>query len=102
MIRTVTALALIPLVAAPFAAGAQSTGGSDAPEPMTLTYEAFEIAVPHTDLETCPASLATEGVFCRATLNLEEIHVFAFLEAGEQPLVEVAHFPADGLTGILD
>ena len=70
-------------------------------EPAPLTYEAFEVAVPHIDLESCPETLAAEGVFCRATLNLDEIHVFAFEETGESPFVGLASFPADGLTDLL-
>ena len=91
MIRALcTALALAPLAAA-----AQD-------EPLALSYDVFEVAVPHVDLDACPETMATDGVFCRATLNMDEIHVFAFREDGDSPLVAVEHFPADGLPGLLD
>ena len=58
--------------------------------------------MPHIDLEACPEAMAAENVFCRATLNHDEIHVFAFLDEGETPLVGVEHFPAEGLSDLLD
>ncbi|MGR3540905.1 MAG: hypothetical protein ACU0BS_05695 [Hasllibacter sp.] len=69
--------------------------GLAAQEAIPLSYEAFEFAVPHVDLETCPESLARDGVFCRATLNLDQVHVFAFSEDAGQPLVAVESFDAD-------
>ncbi len=66
-----------------------------------LTYEQFEAAVPHVDLETCPDALAQEDVFCRATLRHEEIHVFAFDNDGENLFAGFKSYPADGLTALL-
>ena len=76
------ALALFPL-------------GASAQDAIPLTYEVFETAVPHVDLEACPTAMEAEGVFCRATLNHEQIHVFAFAETGDRPLVGAATFDAD-------
>lgn len=50
-----------------------------------MTYADFEVSVPHLDLETCPAALAEPGVFCRAALANDAIHVYAFAEDGAQP-----------------
>lgn len=69
--------------------------------PAALTYDQFEVAVPHMDLETCPGSMAADGVFCRATFNHDEIHVFAFHEGGDVPFVGFETFPADGLSSLL-
>ncbi len=69
---------------------------------MTLGYETFEYAVPHVDLAACPGELAAEGRFCRATMHSEELHVFAFAEDGEQPLVAYMAVPASRLEEILD
>lgn len=66
-----------------------------------LTYEQFEAAVPHTDLETCPDALAQEDVFCRATMRHEEIHVFAFHNEGENLFAGFKSYPADGLSALL-
>ena len=77
------------LVAVPAAVPAQ--------DGAPFTYDAFEVAVPHVDLEGCPEALAGEGVFCRATLNLEEIHVFAFSEEGDSPFLGMESYPADGI-----
>ncbi|MFX0540393.1 hypothetical protein ACEWPM_001495 [Roseovarius sp. S4756] len=71
-------------------------------EPMPLTYEQFEIAVAHVDLETCPSALAEEGVFCRATLRHDEIHVFVFRDEGESLLTGFKSYPADGLATLLE
>lgn len=46
-----------------------------------LNYEQFEVGVPHTDLETCPSSIAVDGAFCRYSLVAETLTVFAFSEA---------------------
>ena len=81
------ALALFPL-------------GASAQDAVPLTYDAFEFAVPHVDLDACPDSLAADGVFCRATLNLDQVHVFAFAEAGDQPMVGVESFDADLLAAL--
>ncbi|MCU9850422.1 hypothetical protein OEZ60_20775 [Defluviimonas sp. WL0024] len=52
-----------------------------------FTYEMFETAVGHVNLAECPAALAGEGRFCRVTMHNDAFHVFAFSEAGEQPMV---------------
>ena len=65
--------------------------------PVPMTYGLFETAVAHTDLDSCPAQLATQDTFCRATLRHDEIHVFAFSREGENPLVGFASFSFDEL-----
>jgi hypothetical protein len=71
-------------------------------DPMALGYETFEYAVPHVDLVECPGELAAEGRFCRATMHSEELHVFAFAEDGDQPLVAYMAVPAARLQEILN
>ena len=67
-----------------------------------LTYEEFEAAVAHSDLETCPADMQPqEGSFCRLTLKDEEFHVFQFSEDADQPLMAVRSYPAEGLEALL-
>lgn len=83
---------LLALLALPFGASAQ--------EAIPLAYEDFEFAVPHVDLDACPESMAADGVFCRATLNLDQVHVFAFSEAEGEPLVAVESFDADLLAAL--
>ncbi len=46
--------------------------------PCPMSYDDFEVGVPHTDLETCPASMAVEGAFCRVSLVAEVATVFVF------------------------
>lgn len=58
-----------------------------AQEAGTFTYEMFETAVLHVNLAECPGQLAGEGRFCRMSMHNDAFHVFAFSEAGEQPLV---------------
>ncbi|MFX0544646.1 hypothetical protein ACEWPL_003785 [Roseovarius sp. S1116L3] len=67
-----------------------------------LTYDQFELAVPHMDLATCPPSMEQEDSFCRATLRHDEIHVFAFRNEGDQPMTGFKSFPAEGLSTLLD
>ncbi len=78
-------LATIACILASTAAAEQAT--------VPMDYELFETAVAHTDLETCPSSLRKSGVFCRATLHHDEVHVFAFSEEGDQVLVGFASYP---------
>ena len=57
------------------------------PMAQTMTYEIFEAAVPHVDLEDCPAAVAGDDRFCRMAMLNEQLHVFAFAESGDQPMV---------------
>lgn len=45
-----------------------------------MDYDTYEVSVPHTDLEACPASMAVEGAFCRLSLVAEIATIFAFDE----------------------
>ena len=70
-------------------------------ELQSLTYDLFEYAVPHVDLEACPETQAAPGTFCRATLANDAIHVFAFSEDGDQPLVSMESYDGEDLGGAL-
>ncbi|TDK47504.1 hypothetical protein E1832_11310 [Antarcticimicrobium luteum] len=72
-----------------------------AADPLPLTYEQFEAAVPHVALEKCPASLPQQDSFCRAAMQHSEIHVFAFSDAGDSPMIGFASFPAVRLDTVL-
>ena len=63
-----------------------------------LTYELFETAIAHVNLEECPGDLAGEGHFCRMTMNNDAMHVFAFTEEGEQAMVGIRSYYADEMT----
>ena len=84
MRRMAMALAAVALGASPLAA--QKT--------CPMTYPVFEEAVPHLDLDKCPADLAREGVFCRASVANDAVHVFAFELDGDQCLVKVKSYKA--------
>ena len=43
-----------------------------------LTYNDFELAIPHLDLQQCPKDLAKPDVFCRVTTANDSVHVFVF------------------------
>ena len=72
------------------------------PAATPLLYEQFENSVAHVDLETCPAPLPVADTFCRATLKHEEVHVFAFSENGDSPMVGFASFELSGLETLLN
>ena len=59
-----------------------------------LTYQTFEFAIPHLDLEACPRSLARDGVFCRATTGNDAVHVFVFSQERDKCLVASKTFAA--------
>ncbi len=81
--------------------GVSATALAADPAPQLLTYPTFELAVPHVDLETCPASMQVDDGFCRATLANDGVHVFAFAYDGDSPMIGVAHFEADEMAAIL-
>lgn len=89
-ISIATSLAAI-ILAAPAQAG----------DAKTLTYPEFEESIVHMDLEECPADLAAEGVFCRMTVANEAVHVFAFSEAGDLPLVGLKSYDEDSFEIVL-
>ncbi|MEO1140222.1 MAG: hypothetical protein AAFW87_12275 [Pseudomonadota bacterium] len=74
---------------------------AETPEAIMLSYEQFELAIPHIDLEDCPSSIEATDVFCRATMANNEIHVFAFSNAGDSPLQELNSFPVEEIAEML-
>ncbi len=94
--KPVNAITLAALLAAPHLAAAETTA------PMPLTYEVFEEAIPHIDLETCPSEIAGDDRFCRAVVHNDAINVFVFLYDADSPAVAFRSYPADGLNAILD
>jgi hypothetical protein len=57
-----------------------------------MTYATFEYAVPHLDLQACPAEFARTDRFCRASVGGDALHVFVFSHEGEQCLVAVKSY----------
>ncbi|THD73486.1 hypothetical protein E7681_12400 [Thalassobius vesicularis] len=72
-----------------------------AEDALPFTYEMFEASVLHTDIAECPAELAGEGRFCRATLYMDALHIFVFEDAGDQPLVDFLSYDASQLHTLL-
>lgn len=68
---------------------------------VPLTYDVFEASVPHADLDTCPENLPQTETFCRATLHHDEIHVFAFSENGDSPMVGFTSYPLEAIASHL-
>ena len=62
-----------------------------------MTYEIFEATVEHGDMPNCPKALAAEGRFCRVVLQNDMLHVFAFSEDGDQPMLAVLEYPLDAV-----
>jgi hypothetical protein len=77
---------LAALVAIAFASQTQ------AQTPCAMTYETFEFAVPHLDLESCPKDLARKGAFCRASAANDAVHVFVFSEEGDRCLLSARSY----------
>jgi len=71
------------------------------PAAAELLYNDFEVAVPHLDLEACPAEMAeaaAQPVFCRVTPGHDSLHVFAFAEAGDRPFVAMRTYFQEDFT----
>lgn len=60
-----------------------------------LPYAAFEAAVPHVDLERCPASVPQHNALCRVVINQGQLHLFVFAEDGDQCLISVRTLTQD-------
>lgn len=88
---------LVPLASTALASGPGETShaGTGYLEDGIFTYEVFEQAVDHVDLESCPAEFDPEVVFCRMTLASEMANVFVFSFDGEQPLLAVKSYELD-------
>ena len=77
--------ATILLAAGPAAASGNNKGAaSSSGEDCTVSYALFEGAVPHIDLESCPASMGIEetDVICRASVANDMLTVYAFEDHG--------------------
>jgi hypothetical protein len=72
-----------------------ATGPAVTQAKCPLTYATFEFAIPHLDLEACPKEFAREGVFCRASIANDMVHVFAFSHSDEQCLLSVKSYKPD-------
>ena len=92
---------LLPAIATAALFAAPQLATADAPDPMVMTYEVFEESVPHIDLATCPAEMAGDDRFCRAVVNHDAFHVFAFLYEDGSPAVAYRAYPAEGVEEIL-
>ncbi len=91
-------LKIIPFICIGTAALASDTHDHGGPVSFDIAkdgfiYEAFEAAVPHTDLENCPAEFDADSYFCRLTRKGNNGSVFVFSYDGEQPLVAIRGYP---------
>lgn len=57
-----------------------------------LTYDDFELAIPHLDLEQCPKDVAKPGVFCRVTAANDSVHVFVFEDKDKRCLLSMKSY----------
>lgn len=83
----ITSVASLPMTA--FASGDHAEVGTLFLQDAVFTYEMFEAAVPHADLESCPGDFAQREVFCRLTMAGGMLHVFVFSLEGDQPLLAI-------------
>lgn len=60
-----------------------------------LPYATFEAAVPHIDLESCPASVPQHDAICRLAINQGQLHLFVFAMNGDQCLLSVRSLTAE-------
>ena len=63
-----------------------------------MTYETFEVAIPHIDMESCPGGDTGKKTFCRASVGADRVHVFYFADEGGECLMLVKSFDEDGFT----
>lgn len=85
MLKTL-ALAVAMTGAAAGLALAEDAAPGDAP--LAMTYDVFEMVVPHIDLPECPEAVARDGTFCRLTLAEDELNLVVFSEEGDMPMID--------------
>ncbi len=99
MIRSLATLSILTCfgtVTTASGPGETSHAGTGYLENGVFTYEVFEQAVDHVDLENCPAEFDPEIVFCRMTLATEMANIFVFAFEGEQPLLAIKSYELGG------
>lgn len=69
-----------------------------ASQKCAMTYETFEVAIPHIDLESCPGVDTGKKVFCRASAGGDRVQVFFFSSDGDECLLRVKSFDEDAFT----
>ena len=99
-LRATLSAALLGLTAASLSAPLQAAEPAE-PVALPLTYEIFEAAVPHLDLDECPVTLPQLDSFCRATVLHNEIHIFAFSTEGDSPMIGFNSHAAENLAELL-
>ncbi len=72
-----------PIVWAALLSATPWAAAADGHETCPLSYETYEISVPHTDLETCPAAMDAQGAYCRVSVVAEVATIFAFSEEND-------------------
>ena len=85
--RLKTIAVCIALTALPFHAAAS--------DDCAMTYETFEHAVPHIDLEECPEPALRESAFCRVSAGGEKFHLFYFDIEGDNCLLNARSIEED-------
>lgn len=80
--KTLTSTILVSFLALP----------AFAQDACPMSYDVFEIGVPHTDMEACPSSMQVENAFCRLSLVAEVATIFAFSEETECVIASQAYF----------
>lgn len=90
MRKTTVSLAILSIFALTMTSSAIGASGI-----CPITYETFEIAVPHIDMENCPDPEKNTGMFCRASVGGDMLHVFYFAEQDNQCLLQVKSFDED-------
>ncbi|AVO36474.1 hypothetical protein [Pukyongiella litopenaei] len=79
--------------------GDTHSGGVTYLENAPMTYELFETAIEHVDLDTCPGEFDGDASFCRMTLASDMAHIFVFSHDGDQPLLAVKTVPVNEVLG---
>jgi len=60
-----------------------------------MSYETFEAAIAHVELDECPDPKLRDQAFCRTSLGRGALHVFYFNLDGDQCLLKVVSYEED-------
>jgi len=90
---------LLPALAATLLAGVIAVPALAQTAPACpMTYKQFEAAIPHIDVDDCPAEVAGKDRFCRGSANGDSIHVFAFDFDGDKCLAALRSYDKNEFT----
>lgn len=59
------------------------------PNGIVMNYEIFENIVHHIDMENCPPEFNGQNVFCRLTIQHDQLNLVVFSKEGDMKMIAI-------------